>query len=82
MNNNEENDDNDDYLTDVGFMFDSYHSRDKIKINFVDLCSISINCIDEEPGHVQSGQHLWPGATLLSNYCKFKFNCVLYIVFN
>lgn len=64
-----DNDDSDDCLTDLGFMFDSYHSRDTKKISF-EKFDISLHLIDEDPGHVQSGQHLWPGAFYLSSYCK------------
>lgn len=68
------NEEEEEYLTDVGFMFDCHHSRDRIEIQF-EKFAVSINCIDEDPGHVQSGQHLWPGATLLSNYCKCHAVC-------
>ena len=62
----------DDCLTDVGFMFDSFHSRSTKEFVF-DKFKLDIFCIDEDPGHVQSGQHLWPGASQLSLYCKRDF---------
>jgi hypothetical protein len=61
--------DGDDCLTDLGFMFDSCHSRATKTISFSKF-DVSLRLIDEDPGHVQSGQHLWPGAFYLSTYCK------------
>ena len=62
-------------MLDVGFMFDAHHFRTTKSIMFENGNSeIFLRCIDEEPGHVQSGQHLWPGAYLLSKYCTSLCN--------
>ena len=55
---------------DLGFMFDAHRSRTTKSIT-INRFEVLLKCIDEEPGHVQSGQHLWPGAYQLSNYCKY-----------
>lgn len=59
----------DDFLGDVGVMFDTMHSRDILDIHVSEGIDVSLKCIDELPGHIQSGQHLWPAALDLSKYC-------------
>lgn len=60
----------------IGFMFDT--AREKISKEFnisvgtdtdgeMDV-RISLYIIDDDPGHVQSGQYLWPAALSLSSY--------------
>lgn len=60
----------DSLLTDIGFMFDSHHCRSSRSFVFGET-SLTLSCIDEDPGHVQSGHHLWPGASILAQYRKW-----------
>eukprot|EP01041_Mallomonas_annulata_P014138 gene14138-30103_t len=54
-------------MEDIGFMFGTQTS--KVVNNFqFPLFSIQIRMIDSEPGHIQSGQYLWPAAQSLSQY--------------
>ena len=64
--------DEDDYSA-LGFMFDAQHKRIEKVISFsehgndllVDF-TIALQIIGEDPGHVQSGQYLWPAAKAAS----------------
>lgn len=67
----ENNENNENNLSLIGFMFDLNYEK-KIKeikflINFQEI-SFYFNLIDEDPGHKQSGQYLWPAAIFLCNY--------------
>lgn len=59
-----------DMLADVGFMFDGSHKKSVriIRIQEQSPMDIKINTIGDDPGHIQSGQYLWPAATALSNH--------------
>ena len=61
-------DDDSDELQAIGFMFDRSHRRTQRNFHFnhneKDL-KITITSIGSQPGHVQSGQYLWPAA----EYC-------------
>lgn len=61
-----------DSLCAVGFMFDASHAREEsdFVISNSPLHFVRLRYIDEEPGHVQSGQHLWPAAADLAKYCE------------
>lgn len=50
-------------LSSIGFMFDA--GRDKVNqaINLPCGIVIKVKCIDGNPGHVQSGNYLWPAAS-------------------
>ena len=57
-----------DDLCSIGFMFDAEHCRETRTINFgSDIC-ISLRTIGDKPGHVQSGQYLWPAASAAGEY--------------
>lgn len=53
---------NDDDLQSIGFMFDRSHSRSKQSFSFANDITINLTSIGNDPGHVQSGQYLWPAA--------------------
>lgn len=57
-----------DDLCAIGFMFDAEHSREVRKIQFASNIELSLRTIGDKPGHVQSGQYLWPAATAAGNY--------------
>lgn len=52
----------------IGFMFDSEHHKDKREISIGDDITITVKTIGDRPGHVQSGQYLWPAATAASHH--------------
>lgn len=58
----------DEDYSDIGFMFSSNHSRTEKIIEFSDarVGTIYLQLIGEDPGHVQSGQYLWPAAEAAS----------------
>lgn len=63
-------DDEESYDT-IGFMFDSFHEKSTKEIIFQiheKEVVFSLRIIGEDPGHVQSGQYLWPAAQHLSKY--------------
>lgn len=71
-----ENDENDDLLS-ISFMFNSMHSKINKEINFIINSKeilFNFNLISEKPGHVQSGQYLWPAAYFLSLYLITNWN--------
>lgn len=47
----------------IGFMFDRLHSRSEHSIKFTDDITIKVTSTGTDPGHVQSGQYLWPAAS-------------------
>jgi predicted nicotinamide N-methyase len=51
----------------IGSMFDTAHARSTRRI---DICGthIDLRLIDAEPGHVISGQYLWPAAEALAKH--------------
>lgn len=59
--------DEDDYGS-IGFMFDAEHNRITKKVDFNDGIIINLRLIGEDPGHVQSGQYLWPAAISASQH--------------
>ena len=56
----------------IGSMFDTAHDRSVLSITVspADAIPIQLNLrhIDGEPGHVQSGQYIWPAAEKASRY--------------
>ena len=65
-------DEEDECLGCIGSMFDTASSRHLIRVSLprppLSEFEISLRCIDGEPGHVQSGQYVWPAAESLSRY--------------
>jgi len=49
-------------LQSVGFLFDSCHARSTRKFDFGNGVEVNLRLIEGDPGHVQSGQYLWPAA--------------------
>ena len=73
MTENEE----DEELSSIGFMFDVSSSKINKEIKFViNSQEISLNflLIGEDPGHKQSGHYLWPAAQFLSLYLIENWN--------
>lgn len=65
-------DDEDGGLGCIGSMFDTASSRSVVRVQLTkpddSAIDIELRCIDGEPGHVQSGQYIWPAAESLSKY--------------
>ena len=64
----QEEDDDDVCLGAIGFMFDAQHARCTKKLSFESGINVEIRLIGEDPGHVQSGQYLWPAAAFTAQY--------------
>lgn len=58
----------------IGFMFDAEHGREVREIHFEPNIDISLRTIGDKPGHVQSGQYLWPAAVAAGNYLISNWN--------
>jgi hypothetical protein len=62
----------------IGSMFDTAHGRSTVSVSLPlppgllgqpgGALSLQLRCIDAEPGHVQSGQYIWPAAEAASRY--------------
>jgi predicted nicotinamide N-methyase len=52
----------------IGFMFDAEHERETREISFGADIQITLRTIGDKPGHVQSGQYLWPAAAAAGEY--------------
>jgi len=67
-------------FTDIGFMFDNAQSTKQTHLIFTPSCpciletnsslsvQVELECIDDNPGAVQSGHYLWPASSSLSQY--------------
>eukprot|EP00596_Hydrurales_sp_CCMP1899_P011206 CAMPEP_0119040774 /NCGR_PEP_ID=MMETSP1177-20130426/10794_1 /TAXON_ID=2985 /ORGANISM="Ochromonas sp, Strain CCMP1899" /LENGTH=138 /DNA_ID=CAMNT_0007006137 /DNA_START=195 /DNA_END=608 /DNA_ORIENTATION=- len=55
------------FLGSIGFMFDAQHARHIKTVCFGDI-TLLLKLIGEDPGHVQSGQYLWPAAAAMGQY--------------
>ena len=61
-------------MEEVGFMFDDAHSKCTKTVKVTGAISssfhfdVKVKMIGEDPGHVQSGQYLWPAAKYLANH--------------
>lgn len=55
-------------LGSIGFMFDAEHSKEEATINFPNDINITFRMIGDQPGHVQSGQYLWPAASFAGRH--------------
>lgn len=51
----------------IGFMFDAEHSKITERVH-IGCFDILVKIIGEDPGHVQSGQYLWPASKCLGTY--------------
>ena len=58
----------------IGFMFDAEHHRETRKITFPGDIEVTLKTIGDKPGHVQSGQYLWPAAQAAGNYLIEHWN--------
>jgi predicted nicotinamide N-methyase len=73
---------------DIGVLFDENHQGTTKQYHFSDddnngsnedqrtVVQVSINSIDEDPGSLQSGNYLWPGARILSEYLVKNPSCL------
>lgn len=57
-----------DDLCAIGFMFDAEHDREERQIQFPGNIEVTLRTIGDKPGHVQSGQYLWPAAKACGEY--------------
>ena len=67
------------FLSSIGFMFDDCHPKVTKDFTFSDELTIRINLIGQEPGHVQSGQYLWPAAEFASKYIKENWQSMSFL---
>jgi hypothetical protein len=51
----------------IGFMFDNQHRKILKEFSHSDK-SLEYESIGDDPGHVQSGQYIWPGSSALAIY--------------
>lgn len=69
MSCNETEDDDSDLEQAMGFMFDSSHARSCLSFSPAGcLAPIRLRMIKGDPGHVQSGQYLWPAAQFAAGW--------------
>ena len=80
--NNDDDDDDEMDLGAIGFMFDAQHARCTKRLDFtlpssstpttdtttIATVGVTVRLIGEDPGHVQSGQYLWPAAAYTARY--------------
>jgi len=80
----DDDDDDEMDLGAIGFMFDAQHARCSKRLEFPlppvaaaadaatatpsTTISVTVRLIGEDPGHVQSGQYLWPAAAFTARY--------------
>lgn len=68
----EEEDDNDDHYTDIGFMFEGSEASTlkyyEFKKDDKVIAKVALHVVDQDPGAVQSGHYLWPGAPALAQH--------------
>ena len=69
-------------LSSIGFMFDDCHSKVTRDFTFGNGLTIRINLIGQEPGHVQSGQYLWPAAEFACNYIQENWQSMSFMKAN
>jgi predicted nicotinamide N-methyase len=66
----------------IGFMFDAQHHKILKLVEFSSNITINLKLIGDQPGHVQSGQYLWPAAKaaadhLISNWSLLQSDVVI-----
>ena len=76
MVDNEDDDDDENCLGAIGFMFDAQHARCTKHLHFDENIHLEIRLIGEDPGHVQSGQYLWPAAAFTAKYLIQHWNAL------
>jgi predicted nicotinamide N-methyase len=54
-------------LSAIGFMFDGASAKQTLHVTVAGI-QIAIRTIGEHPGHLQSGQYLWPASQFLAEY--------------
>jgi predicted nicotinamide N-methyase len=69
-------------LGSIGFMFDAQHQKVLKLVEFSSKIAINLKLIGDQPGHVQSGQYLWPAAKaagdhLISNWSLLQSDVVM-----
>jgi predicted nicotinamide N-methyase len=58
----------DDELCSLGFMFDACHQRETRAVILKGDLVLQIRTIGDRPGHLQSGQYIWPASIAAANY--------------
>ena len=61
-------DEDDDVASSMGFMFDSCHARTTTDFAIGGEVCVRLRMIKGDPGHVQSGQYLWPAAQFAAKW--------------
>lgn len=74
----------DDHYADIGFMFEGSEASTLKHYQFqydTNTVKVALHVVDEDPGAVQSGHYLWPGAPALAEYllqrCSLQPTAVL-----
>lgn len=67
---------NEDELDAIGFMFDAEHSKETRTMRFGNDIEITFRMIGDQPGHVQSGQYLWPAASFAGHHLIENWNAL------
>lgn len=79
----ENSEDDEDNLGAIGFMFDAEHDKETHDYAFATDINIHLKLISETPGHLQSGQYLWPAAKAAADHLirfwdsNLRSSCVL-----
>lgn len=63
-------------LDSIGFMFDACHSKVTKTFLFSRDIVVNLQLIGEDPGHVQSGQYLWPAASFAANHMIERWDVI------
>jgi len=58
----------DDDLCSLGFMFDAFHQRETRTVSLKRDLVLQVRTIGDRPGHLQSGQYIWPASIAAANY--------------
>ncbi|MDP2434759.1 MAG: hypothetical protein Q8P67_03360 [archaeon] len=70
MSSGDSSDSDDDDFGAIGFMFNTATSKVTRTVEISTTLSVRVRCIDDKPGALQSGQFLWPGASVLGAYLE------------
>lgn len=57
-----------DDLCSLGFMFDACHQRETRSVSLKGDLVLQVRTIGDRPGHLQSGQYIWPASIAAANY--------------
>lgn len=52
----------------LGFMFDACHQRETREVSLKGDLVLQVRTIGDRPGHLQSGQYIWPASIAAANY--------------